>query len=272
MIHKYGSWALVAGAAEGLGEAYARALAKRGFGVILVDRQRELLEKLAGQLGEASGIPARKIHLDLASDESVGIMMEAIAETSCRLLIYNAAFSRVKRFLENNPAEMEQYVKVNMQTPLCLIHAFCQHHTGQPDQRKGIVLMSSIAGSWGTQLLGPYGATKAFNHLLAEALYHELKQEGFDVLACIAGATSTPGYLASNPRGGKTLLAVLPPEPVVEECLDALGRRPFVVPGSRNKLNYFFLSRVLPRKASLRIMNRTVGRIYRDKLKAGVKR
>ena len=126
--------------------------------------------------------------------------------------------------------------------------------------------MSSLAGSWGTQLLAVYGATKAFNQILAESLYHELEVEGFDVLACVAGPTNTPGYRASNPGGGKTRIKAMEPERVVEASLAKLGKAPFIVPGFQNKFNYFFLSRFLSRRISLWIMNRTVGKIYRDKL------
>jgi len=126
--------------------------------------------------------------------------------------------------------------------------------------------MSSLAGSWGTQLLGPYGGSKAFNHILAESLHYELKDDGFDVLVCIAGATSTPGYRASLPRDGVKAGSAMHPDKVVNAGLGALGHRPFVITGSQNKLIYFFMTRILPRRISLRIMNRAVGKLYREKL------
>ena len=72
--------------------------------------------------------------------------------------------------------------------------------------------MASLAGLWGAQLLAPYGATKAFNILLAESLHHELKSKNFDVMACVAGATSTPAYLGTNPRYGRIRPSVMTPE------------------------------------------------------------
>ena len=266
MKNKYGSWCLVAGAGEGLGEAFAFAMAERGIDIILVDQKKDRLESIANRLGSTFGIRTKMIHLDLASEESVRILMKTIIETSCRLIVYNAAFSVVQKFMDNDPADLDRYVRVNMQTPLQLIHFFCDFHSGKHGEKKGIILMSSLAGSWGTQLLAPYGATKAFNHILAESLYHELKADGFEVMACIAGATNTPGYMASNPRGGKISIPLMRPEKVVEASLHSLGNRPFVIPGFRNRLVYFFLSRVLPRRTSLRIMNRSVGQVYRDRL------
>jgi short-subunit dehydrogenase len=263
---RYGSWCLVAGAAEGLGEAYSRALAKRGMNVIMVDQQKARLDSLALQLEASYGIQVKTVHLDLAAVESVGVMMEAIKETACRLIIYNAAFSRVQKFMKNDPAILDRYINVNIRTPMQMIHAFSHFHSIEKDQRKGILLMSSLAGSWGTQLLGPYGGSKAFNHILAESLYYELKGKGFDVLACIAGATATPGYLASLPNGVAKPGSAMQPETVVDAGIRSLGRRPFVIPGSKNKLIYFLMTRVLPRRTSLRLMNRAVGALYREKL------
>lgn len=263
---RYGKWALVAGAAEGLGRAYAMELAARGLNLILVDMQEDLADKLALELEEKFRSQSKILHLDLASEESPRCMMEAIEETNCRLLVYNAAYSRVQKFLENEPKMLDRYVQVNMRNPLQLVYAFCHLHRQEQDLKKGIVLMSSLAGSWGTQLLGPYGGTKAFNHILAESLYHELGQEGFDVLACIAGSISTPGYLASLPGGKDTAISVMKAETVVKAVFHALGSRAFVIPGFKNKVVYFLMTRILPRKSSLRMMNRAVGNLYMNNM------
>lgn len=264
--NKYGSWCLVAGAAEGLGSAFSRALAQRGMNVIMVDMQKEGLYSMARQLESSFRIKTKALFLDLASPKAVELMMETIRETNCRLMIYNAAFSRVQKFMENDRAMLDRYVEVNIRTPMQLAHAFCDLHSGNREFRKGIFLMSSLAGSWGTQLLGPYGGSKAFNHILAESLHHELKGEGFDVLACIAGATSTPAYLASLPPEKMNVRSSMNPGAVVEAGLRALGRKPFVIPGFKNKLIYFLLTRIIPRRRSLRVMNQAVGKMYGKKL------
>jgi short-subunit dehydrogenase len=262
----YGSWALVAGAAEGLGSAFSQSLAKSGINLVMVDWQEDRLDSMARQLESSFRIQIKTLHLDLASGESLELMMSAIRENNCRLMIYNAAYSRVQKFMENDPAMLDRYVEVNIRIPIQLVHAFCHLHSGEPDHRKGILLMSSLAGLWGTKLLAPYGGSKAFNHILAESLYHELKGEGFDVLACISGAISTPAYLASLPQGEMKKRTVMDPNTVVEAGLRALGHRPFVIPGFKNKLIYFFLTRLLPRRSTVQLMNRTVGKMYREKV------
>lgn len=262
LTDRYGAWCLVAGCAEGLGSAFSRTLAARGMDLIMVDQKEEPMDELAGELITSYGIKIRSLHLDLASGDAAGLMLEAIRETNCRLIIYNAAFSRVQKFLDNEPGLLDRYVAVNIHTPLKLVHAFCQLHPGNRAQRKGILLMSSLAGSWGTRLLGPYGGSKAFNHILAESLYFELRDEGFDVLACVAGATATPAYLASLSPGKRKGISVMDPVKVVEAGLRALGNRPYVIPGFRNRLIYILMTRILPRRTSLRIMNRAVSDLY----------
>lgn len=266
MRTRYGSWVLVAGAAEGLGRAFAEALAEENMHLILVDHQKELLNTLIPALENRFQIKARALHLDLAGQDAVDLMMAAIQDVDCRFIIYNAAFSRVQRLLENDRQMLDRYMQVNINTPMCLVHSFCKLHQEDADLRKGILLMSSLAGSWGTRLLAPYGASKAFNLNLAESLHYELKDDGFDILACIAGPTATPGYLASLPHERKTAISAMSPDRVAKSALQALGKRAFVIPGFRNRINYFFLSRILSRRRSLRVMNRAVGKLYRNKL------
>ena len=259
---KYGSWCLLAGAAEGLGEAWSIALAKRGMNIIMVDHQEKLMQKLGDQLEDKYGIQTLRLHLDLAEKDSIAKIMDVVKETSCRLLVYNAAYSRVKRFEEHSPEDLDAYLGVNASTPIHLVHGMLKHHVGHPEQKKGIILMASLAGLFGAQLLASYGATKAFNILLAESLHHELRSENFDVMACVAGATSTPAYLGTHPQYGRIRPSVMAPDKVAEGALEALGKRALFIPGWNNRLTYFLLTRILKRRTSSRLFNRTTGQMY----------
>jgi len=258
----YGSWCLLAGAAEGLGEAYALALAERGFNIIMVDMQDDLLQSLGDRLEKEFGISTRRMCLDLAIRENASRIMEAVSETSCRLIVYNAAFSRIRKFVEYKQEDLDRYVEVNARMPATLVHGLASLHSDNPGQKKGIILMSSMAGLWGSGLLAPYGATKAYNIVLAEALHHELFSRGFDVMACVAGPTSTPAYLLTRPRNGKLPIHVMTPKQVAVGALGSLGKRAIYIPGWRNRLNYFLLTRILPRKIAARIFSRATGNMY----------
>ena len=85
-------------------------------------------------------------------------------------------YGPVMPFLDNSEDDLDLYIDVNCRTLLHLTHRFAGHlKTGRSG---GIVLMSSLAGLWGTGLVAPYGASKAFDYNLAEALHYELVQGG----------------------------------------------------------------------------------------------
>jgi short-subunit dehydrogenase len=117
-------------------------------------------------------------------------------------------------------------------------------------RRGGIILMSSLAGSFGSAQLAVYAATKAFTLVLADALWAELGAHGVDVLAVQPGSTRTPGWESSQPeelRGPGP--HVMEPAEVVREALAALGAEPHVIPGALNRQGAELLSRMTRREA-----------------------
>lgn len=260
---RYSQWAIVSGAAEGIGAAFCYKLARRGMNVIMVDVKAEEMTFLAKKLEKNYHITTRQLILDLAQEHAAETLMEVIAGLECRLLIYNAAYSRVKPFLDARQDELDLYLRINTQTPLKLVHAFADYlcKSGKPG---GILLMSSLAGLWGTRLVAAYSGTKAFNLALAEALSYELKPYKIDVGAVCAGATATPGYLGTNPSYGFIRPSVMKPERVAAIALNRLGKDIIIIPGMTNKITYFLLTRILPRSISAALVNRTMKRTYRD--------
>ena len=254
---RYGPWALVAGGSAGLGEAFARRLAREGISLLLVGRRPEALARLAAELRAAHGVEARGVAADLADPGLLEAARSAAAGLEVGLLVYNAAHSVIGPFLERPLEEQLRVLEVNCRGPLLLSHWLGAEMARRG--RGGIVLMTSLAGSQGNPWLASYAASKAFNLVLAEGLWDELRASGVDVVACRAGATRTPGFLASRPRRETPLME---PAAVVEAALSALGRRPSVVPGALNKVAAFAFARLLPRRAAIRVMGRATRRLY----------
>jgi len=263
---KYGSWALVAGAAEGLGEAYSKALARRRINLLMVDNKPGPLSDLAIFLENEHSIKTRQLVLDLQNDEAVATIMKEVENCDCRLMIYNAAYSRVKPFLELDKDELDLFIDINTRLPLKLVYSFA--HYLKQKKSGGILLMSSLSGLIGMQLVAPYAATKAFNWNLAEGLHHELKNHNIDIMACVAGATSTQAYLNTNPEYGFFKPSVMKPAEVAERALKALGKKTLYIPGFSNRISYFFLTRFLPRKWAAALANKTMGKMYAEKIKS----
>lgn len=263
---RYGNWALVAGAAIGLGESFCVALAKQGINLFMIDNREEQLMNLSGKLEKAYGIQTMPFCIDLFKTDAVEKIMVKTSAIEVRLMIYVAAFSQIKKFGNFTSDDLEHYINININTPLKLVHSFSNRLIAQK-QSGGILLMSSLAGLLGMQYIIPYAASKAFTWNLAESLYHELKPYNIDVMACIAGATATEAYLGTNPQYGFIKPQVQQPSEVVKEALQQLGKRALFVPGFSNRLNYFILTRLLPRKLASYFANKTMEKMYSENVK-----
>jgi len=258
---KYGPWAVVAGASEGLGAAYAEALARRGLNLVLVARRPDVLRELAAHLTREYKIEVRTLVLDLAQPESAGRIVRETEKLQVGLLVYNAAFSAVGPFLDRPLDDHLKEVDTNVRTPLGLVEAFGKRMLAAG--HGGIILMTSLSAFQGSAYISTYSATKAFNLVLAEGLWEEWRRGGVDVLACVAGATRTPNYLASSPqRTGGLGDATLAPQVVAAEALQALGRQPSVIPGRVNRLSSFVMRHLLPRGAAVRVMGSVLRGMY----------
>lgn len=254
---RYGPWAVVAGASEGLGEAYTERIAARGLHLVLIARRAEMLHVLAERLSAAYGIETRVLDVDLAREDVGAQVEEATNGIDVGLVVYNAARSVIGPFLDRPVEDHLDELAVNTRGPMLLTHLFGRRMIA--NGHGGIILMSSLASLQGSAYTAHYAATKAYNRVLAEGLWEELRRKHVDVLTCLAGATSTPNYVASAP---KVRTATMTPEAVAEQALMALGHQPAVIPGISNKAASFIMQRILPRTTAIRIMGRVLRRMY----------
>jgi short-subunit dehydrogenase len=259
---KYGNTALVAGASEGIGAAFSACLAAAGMDLVLIARRSTPLQQLAHSLENNYKVNVTCISCDLSGTDAARQIEETLQGLEINILIYNAALSYLGPFLENSSESHLQAARVNMLTPLNLVHFY----GGKMVNRKkgAIVLMTSLAGLQGSGYLSVYAATKAFNRILAESLWYEWKKSGVDVIACCAGATATPGFKNTKPEeNGFFAPRVLEPEEVANECLRMLGRQPSFITGRANKVASFIMQKILPRKMAVNIMGDTTRKMYR---------
>lgn len=246
---RYGHWAIVAGASQGLGAAFAEELARRGMSVVLVARRADVLKDVASRLHADHDVDVRCVTLDLASPDFAATLADAVADIDLGIAIYNAARIPIGSFLEMGEDMLEQVVRVNVRGPLLLARAVLP---GMRERGRGaLVLVSSLAGMQGAPRFAAYSASKAFSTILAEALWAELREHGVDVSVCCAGAMPTPGYLATTNRAAPGMLA---PEEAARQTLDALGKGPRFVPGFINRISAQFMGRFLTRRAAIRLI------------------
>ena len=259
---KYGSTALVAGASEGIGAAFATFLAGEGMDLILIARRLQPLQQLADLLENKYKVNVKCISCDLSGENAIQEIEEGLNGKEISLLVYNAALSYIGPFIKNSAENHSQAARVNMITPLKMVRLYGEkmltHGKG------AVVLMTSLAGFQGSGYLSVYAATKAFNRILAESLWYEWKNSGVDVIACCAGATATPGFKNTYPeKTGFLTPRVLDPEEVVHECFKKLGKQPSYITGRANRLASFIMQKIPPRKMAINIMGDTTRKMYR---------
>ena len=250
LLERYGPWALVAGASEGLGEAFARVLAAEGFNLVLIARRAEVLETLATDIRARCRVQVVVLPLDLASAELPQRFEELGREPDIGLVVYNAALSIRAPFLDTPLEDKQRMLDINARGPLVAADVFGRKLAARGGG--GIVLLSSLTAFWGSAWVATYGATKAFNLSLGEALAHELGERGVDVLVSCAGATSTPGF--NRATAGRKAPASMTPEAVACETLAALPQRGAFVPGRQNRFFQQVLSRLFPRQTAIQLM------------------
>lgn len=249
---RYGRWALIAGASEGLGAAYAHALAAGGMNLVLVARRRGPLDDLAAQVGAGSDVEIRCYDGDLASDEFLRDLVRVCSDLDLGMVVCNAAQAPIGEFASRDQEDLLRVVDVNIRAPMVLLRALLPGMIARG--RGAVVLMSSFTGNLGTPRIASYASSKAFLRVLGESLWYELKDRGISVVACSAGAIRTPGYAAA---AGKEAPGTLDAEQVVEQTLRSLDQGPVVMPGLVNRLSTLFMTRVLPRRVSIGILARS---------------
>jgi uncharacterized protein len=235
---RYGPLAVVTGAAVGMGAAFARELADRGLDLLLVDRDEPALTACALEL-QAGGVNAQTLVVDLADRGAADRVYEAAGD-DLGLLISNAAIGYVGSFLDQDADGLMAQLDVNCRTPLFLVHRVLPQLVARG--RGGIVLLSSLSAMRGSALVASYAATKAWNLILAESLWDELRDNGVDVMGVLPGTTRTPGLLSSAPQAGLATANLMDPADVARESLDALGHQPSVIPSQANRDSDAFLS------------------------------
>ncbi len=256
---RYGPWAIVAGASEGLGQAFSRALASRGINLILIARREGPLTELADDL-RRQGVAVRTLSLDLGAADMIKALQKAVGELDVGLLVYNACRSEIGEFLDTDLASKLGTIDVNCRGPVLL----CSWLAPRLIQRGrgGLLLMSSLSAFQGAAMVGTYAATKAFDIVLGETLWTELAPKGIDVLVCVAGATLTPNFERQTPVDKRRQAFPMVPEDVVAEALAGLGHGPTVIAGAMNRAAHLVLSRLVPRRRAVQFISGMTRKMY----------
>jgi short-subunit dehydrogenase len=251
--------ALVTGASDGIGRAFATSLAARGLDLVLVARRAAVLDELASDLTLQYGIKARVVPLDLAEPEAATRLLAEVEADDVGLLVGAAGYGSSGSFLAQDAAEEARMVDLNCRAVVELAHGLGTRLSRR--KRGGLVLFGSLVGFQGVPWSATYAATKAFVQSLAEGLAVELASHGVAVLSVAPGPVAS-GFGA---RARMSMGQAARPEAVAEAALRALGSSRLTVrPGFLSKGLGWSLG-LLPRGARVRVM----GQIMRGMAEGG---
>jgi uncharacterized protein len=231
-VKKYGRWAVIAGASEGIGACLADQLAARGLDLVLIARNGTLLDEVAAGVRSDYGVQTRTVVQDLTAADIGAKVADVTDGLDVGLLMYNAGASdRTTTFLDNELEYSLEQIKLDCVGPTALAHHFGR--AMRERGRGGIVLVASLACLAGSATLAMYSAVKAFQHNFAEGLWAELGPYGVDVCATPLGMTYTPAFqrLGIEYDPAAHMLS----EDVAREIIDNIGNGPVHVVGENNR-------------------------------------
>lgn len=254
---RFGPWALVTGAARGIGAEFARQLADAGLDLVLVDID-PAVHAIAATL---TGVQVHPVVLDLRRDDLAAALSPQLRGRDVGLLISNAGAALTGSLLDHDLDEELGVLHLNARAPLQLVHTLAPAMRAR--KRGAVVLVASTVALNGGPWIANYAATKAYLIALGDALAIELRGTGVHVQVLAPGMTDTPGLRGSLDPADATF-APMSAGSVVEACLQNLGRRHLVIPGAINKLSTGLSRFLLPRRLRHRLMASRRVRPFRE--------
>lgn len=258
---RYGKWALVTGAAQGIGFAYCQRLVELGMPVVMLDVQAQLLEEKAARL-RATGAEVRALTCDLSDVAAVNAAVDSLADLEIGLLVANAGIGAVGRWLDVPQETKVAQVAVNCTSVIVLTDRLTPLMVAR--KRGGVIIMASGSAEMGSSFIATYAATKAFDRVLAEGLYLALKPHGVDVTTVMPGAVDTEGFHESLPQGvaPTKMMSPVSPATIVNAAFEGLGTKVNVRPQGKLGPVIGAVMKLIPRTAMMKLGEKAVKAQY----------
>jgi short-subunit dehydrogenase len=182
--------ALITGASSGIGAVYADRLARRGYDLIVVARDRQRLESIAGRLGAEAGVAVHVIQADLTAKADLALIEQRLRDDpSITMLVNNAGVGETGPVLGSNLDRLDTLFALNI---VALTRLAVAAASGFVARGRGVVInVGSVLGLAPEMASGPYAGTKAYVLNFSQVMQRELSDTGVRVQAVLPGATRT---------------------------------------------------------------------------------
>ena len=225
---KYGPWALVTGASDGTGAAFALQLAAMGLDLILVARRLDRLDSFAQSVRTQYDVRIQTASIDLYEEDAAKRVLGLAVGREVGLFVSNAGADTSLSPMLDAPFEVwRKLITRNVLTVAETAHGLAGAMRSR--RRGGLILMSSGTALGGQPGVAVYSATKAFDLNLAESLWAELRPYGVDVLSGVCPAMDTPTLHRCLSGRGLTVPGLYDPEEVVRSLIRALPDGPLKI-------------------------------------------
>ncbi|MDB6087411.1 MAG: family oxidoreductase [Gammaproteobacteria bacterium] len=189
--------ALITGASGGIGALYADRLARRGYDLVLVARNRDRLENLARRITAETHRSVEVLAADLNDQQDLARVEGNLrADSSVTLLVNNAGVGATAPLLSSDVDRMDDLIGLNVRALMRLTYAavpgFVARGAG------AIINIASIVAVAPEILNGVYGGAKAFVLAFSQSLQHEVADKGVRVQVVLPGATATQFWALSG--------------------------------------------------------------------------
>ncbi|XP_042859279.1 inactive hydroxysteroid dehydrogenase-like protein 1 [Penaeus japonicus] len=191
LVQTYGKWAVVTGSTDGIGESYAKELAKKGMNILLVSRNMEKLQRVAREIRSQYGVETDIVQADFALGRAVyGNIAKGLKGKDIGILVNNVGMLVTPRLFEKlTEDDIWGYVNVNVASVLAMTRLVLPEMLRR--KRGAIVNISSLAAHLPLAYFQVYAATKAFVSSFSRALQQEYQPSGLTIQCVEPGAVST---------------------------------------------------------------------------------